>query len=62
MKPGILSFDFGPRERSRIYVALIRAQGDIIEQLRGTSPDKKKLAKEYDDLERIAKTIQRTFN
>ncbi len=62
MKPGVVTFEFGPRERSRLYVALVRAQGDISMQLRGNSPDKKKLAKEYDDLEKIAKIIQRTFN
>ena len=62
MKPGIVTFEFGPRERSCLYLALVRAQGDIAEQLRGNSPDKKKLAKEYDDIEKIAKAIERTFN
>jgi len=62
MKPGIVNFEFGSFDRSRLYVALIRAQGEIVTQLQGNSTDKKQLAREYDDLERIAKTIQKSFN
>ncbi len=75
-------FNFDNKERNRLFAALIRAQGDILEQLTKTSmsnnkvlkspseirsdnayliSEKKKLYKEYNDIERIAQTIQRSF-
>ncbi len=60
-------FDFNKEERNCLYVALIKTQGQIIEQLKSTNindrnhPLKKRLAKEYDDLEKIARIIQRSF-
>ena len=60
-------FNFNNEERNCLYVALIKAQGNIIEQLKSPNlnsrnyPLKKKLAKEYDDLERMARIIQRSF-
>jgi len=61
-------FNFNNEERNYVFIALIKSQGDILEKLKNTRSDKfskvykKKLVKEYNNLEQIAKTIQRSFN
>ena len=58
-------FNWDNKERDRIYVGLIRAQGDILYQLNNKEVKTRRGAKilrdEYDDLERIAKIIQKSF-
>ena len=54
-------FNWDNNERDRIFTALIRAQGDILENLKYGKTDKEKLKDEYNDLERIAKIIQKSF-
>ena len=61
-------FNFNNEERNYVFIALIKSQGDILEKLKNTRSDKfskvykKKLVKEYNNLEQIAKTIQRSFD
>lgn len=50
------------RYTKRLYVALIRAQGDILTQLETNSSNKEELKNEYRDLEEIARQIQRCLS
>lgn len=54
-------FQFDDNDRDRLFVALMRAQGDILHQMENAESDKEKLRKEYTDLQKIAKIIQKTF-
>jgi len=54
-------FSFNNEERGRLHVALVRAQGDILYQLENVKSDRKMLVEEYEDLEKLAGIIQRSF-
>ena len=54
-------FTFDDNDRDRLFVALMRAQGDILHQMESDTSDKEKLRREYVDLQKIAKIIQRSF-
>jgi hypothetical protein len=54
-------FNFSDEDSRCLFVALMRAQGDILVQLETQDCDRIKLKEEYTKLERIALNIQRTF-